>query len=200
MASASDQNNYNTGGYIAFIGSMVFTIGFFIYVSFIHKGVDLKEVSQPDSAPAESPAAETPSQDPAPAAGESGPGASRSPSQPWVSSVAQVERGHGLYKTACASCHGVEGKGDGPAARGFQPRDLVAGQWRHGGDSLSLFDTITNGVDGTAMASFAYMPAVDRWALVHYVRSITENVIADNRASNHAGDRESFFSEAAKLN
>ncbi|MCM2282568.1 MAG: hypothetical protein NDI61_12060, partial [Bdellovibrionaceae bacterium] len=69
MASASDQNHYNTGGYIAFIGSMVFTILFFIYISFIHKGVDLKEVTQPDApasetqgAPGEAPPAAPPAE------------------------------------------------------------------------------------------------------------------------------------------
>ena len=40
-----DQNDYNKGGMIAFVFSMAFTLLFFVYVSFVHKGVDLKEVA-----------------------------------------------------------------------------------------------------------------------------------------------------------
>jgi len=36
--------DYNRGGYIAFMFSMAVTILFFIYISFIHPGVDLKEM------------------------------------------------------------------------------------------------------------------------------------------------------------
>jgi uncharacterized membrane protein len=38
--------DYNRGGYIAFMFSMAFTIVFFIYIAFIHPGVDLKEIKQ----------------------------------------------------------------------------------------------------------------------------------------------------------
>lgn len=190
MASASDQNHHNTGGYIAFIGSMVFTILFFIYISFIHKGVDLKEVSQPEGKQ-EAPAGATDS-GAAPAGGADASGVMPATQQPWNESTAMVERGHELYKTACATCHGGDGRGTGPAARNIQPRDLVAGNWKLGGDSLALFNTITKGIEGTGMASFAYMPTTDRWALVHYVRSITKNRIADNQ--------DYLVAEAAKLN
>ena len=39
-----NMGDYNRGGYIAFMFSMVFTMAFFIYIAFIHPGVDLKEV------------------------------------------------------------------------------------------------------------------------------------------------------------
>lgn len=191
--TASDQNSYNRGGYIAFIFSMAFTILFFIWISFIHEGVDLKEVTDPNSAPSQqAPAPEEAAPD-APS-GSSGQldDLNLQNSAPWVSSVAQVDRGHELYSKACATCHGIDGKGTGPAARNTHPRDLVTGQWKFGGDSIALFNTITQGVDGTGMAAFAYMPASDRWALVHYIRSITQNLVADNQ------DR--LLAEAATLN
>jgi hypothetical protein len=66
--------DYNRGGYIAFMGSMAFTLAFFIYIAFIHPGVDLHEiqaaqsqkqdqqkeapVAQPDAQPAQEPAPE----------------------------------------------------------------------------------------------------------------------------------------------
>ena len=53
--------DYNRGGYIAFMFSMAFTIVFFIYIAFIHPGVDLKELKIPETqkeAPVAPPAAE----------------------------------------------------------------------------------------------------------------------------------------------
>lgn len=35
--------------------------------------------------------------------------------------VAQGSEGAALFKTLCASCHGVDGRGDGPAAGAMQP-------------------------------------------------------------------------------
>src|SRR3569832_810804 len=37
-------------------------------------------------------------------------------------SAADLSRGKVLYDAHCASCHGIEGKGNGPAAAGFNPR------------------------------------------------------------------------------
>jgi len=36
--------DYNRGGFIAFMFSMVFTLAFFVYIAFIHPGVDLHEI------------------------------------------------------------------------------------------------------------------------------------------------------------
>ena len=41
--------DYNRGGYIAFMFSMAFTVVFFIYLAFIHPGVDLKEIQIPQT-------------------------------------------------------------------------------------------------------------------------------------------------------
>jgi mono/diheme cytochrome c family protein len=35
---------------------------------------------------------------------------------------AQGNEGAALFKTLCASCHGIDGRGDGPAAEAMQPR------------------------------------------------------------------------------
>ena len=42
-------DNYNRGGYYAFIFSMAFSLLFFVYVTFMHPGINLKEV--PAAAP-----------------------------------------------------------------------------------------------------------------------------------------------------
>jgi len=59
--------DYNRGGMIAFMGSMAFTIVFFIYIAFLHPGVDLKEIQVPTEQTKEAPVEQQPPAD-APAA------------------------------------------------------------------------------------------------------------------------------------
>ncbi|MCJ8275451.1 MAG: hypothetical protein HRT44_12660 [Bdellovibrionales bacterium] len=64
MSQSYQHGDYNRGGMIAFAFSMVFTLAFFVYVAFVHIGVDLKELEaaqpktekaaeQPDGEPTE---------------------------------------------------------------------------------------------------------------------------------------------------
>lgn len=48
--------------------------------------------------------------------------------EPWTSpefSTASIDRGKVIYKEYCSQCHGVTGKGDGPAASGLEPRPAI---------------------------------------------------------------------------
>jgi mono/diheme cytochrome c family protein len=48
--------------------------------------------------------------------------------EPWTSTEfasADVGRGKVLYKEYCAQCHGLTGKGDGPAASGLEPKPAI---------------------------------------------------------------------------
>ena len=48
--------------------------------------------------------------------------------EPWTSpefSQADAGRGNVLYKEYCAQCHGLTGKGDGPAASGLEPKSAI---------------------------------------------------------------------------
>ncbi len=51
MANDYNPDDHNRGGKIAFLFAMFFNILFFIYIAFIHEGVDLKEI--PEEIPAE---------------------------------------------------------------------------------------------------------------------------------------------------
>lgn len=44
-----------------------------------------------------------------------------------------IQKGKGLYQKHCTLCHGIEGRGDGPAARGLKPKpsNLVAMSGMH---------------------------------------------------------------------
>ena len=161
-------DNYNRGGYVAFLFSMGFSLLFFVYVTVVHPGIDLKEI--PEQAPA--------SPDGQPAFDIA------SVKNPWVSSEEMVTHGKKTYASNCAVCHGDKGLGDGAAGKALKPppRNLVEGKWTKGGDSIGLYVTLTNGIQGGSMASFAHLKPTDRWSLVHFIRSITKDLVKDDAA------------------
>ena len=170
MSGHDSDDKYNRGGMIAFMFSMAFVFVFFFYIVAIHKGIDLQQNEVDPHAPGAENAA--PAFDLTKVA------------EPWVSTPEIVAYGQKSYKTNCALCHGAEGKGDGPSAAGInpKPRNLVEGRWTQGEGSIAHFNVITNGIAGTSMASFAHFKPADRWALVHYIDSITENKSKDDPA------------------
>lgn len=86
-------------------------------------------------------------------------------------SAPNLARGASLYAEQCAACHGVTGAGDGPNAKGLNPPPIAfTDAGRAGERSLfGLYQVIGQGLDGTAMPSFAHLPEADRWALAFYV-------------------------------
>jgi mono/diheme cytochrome c family protein len=86
----------------------------------------------------------------------------------------QMKTGEELYNQQCTTCHGESGKGDGPAGSGLQPapRNFHATdvKWTKGTSPLNIFNTLTNGIEGSAMASYSTLSEDERWALTHYVR------------------------------
>jgi len=76
-----------------------------------------------------------------------------------------------LYSENCASCHGVNGAGDGPLAAGMQPPPVdFTDRKRYAQRNLyGLYNTITQGVPDTSMKPFHEMSADDRWSLAFYV-------------------------------
>ncbi|HEX2688532.1 MAG TPA: c-type cytochrome [Kofleriaceae bacterium] len=95
----------------------------------------------------------------------------------------RIARGQQLYGTAgCASCHGKDGRGDGPAASSLtyqssglraSPRDFRIGRFHRGTRLADLYLTIVTGLDGTPMASFAKVLLPDElWDAAMYVHSL----------------------------
>jgi len=79
--------------------------------------------------------------------------------------------GERLYQQQCAACHGTSGRADGPAAAGMDPppiafADLARARER---SVFGLYQVIHQGLDGTAMTSFAHLPNDEQWALAFYV-------------------------------
>jgi cytochrome c oxidase cbb3-type subunit I/II len=94
-----------------------------------------------------------------------------------------IADGKVLYERAkCAECHGERGKGDGPSAptlkddfdRPIRPADFTRGEFRGGATVVDVYRTMTTGLDGTPMPSFAdTMSDADRWAISYYVLSLS---------------------------
>jgi mono/diheme cytochrome c family protein len=86
-----------------------------------------------------------------------------------------LARGKELYAKNCAQCHGPTGMGDGPGGKGLNPppRNLTRAEgWKNGTRRPEIFKTLTEGVKGGAMASFAYLSLRDRMSLVHHVQTL----------------------------
>ena len=71
--------------------------------------------------------------------------------------------GAALWMRNCAGCHGVEGRGDGPAAEWLKPAptDLTARQFA----PAYIADVLWNGVDGTSMPAWRDHSMADLAAL-----------------------------------
>ena len=95
-------------------------------------------------------------------------GLTRAPKQ-WPS----LKRGSELFARNCASCHGVTGRGDGPAGAALEPKpaNFMDSERMSGISPFQAFNTIRLGVPGTAMAPFALSES-ETWDLAFYVSSL----------------------------
>lgn len=82
-----------------------------------------------------------------------------------------LARGATLYGQNCAACHGAAGDGHGPKAAKLDtpPIAFTEADRARQRSVFGLYQVITQGLDGTAMASFDGLPPDDRWALAFYV-------------------------------
>lgn len=96
--------------------------------------------------------------------------------QAWKLSVAPRQppdllQGTRLFAQHCAACHGAEGRGDGPLAKGMQPSpsDFHDEARMRQRSLYGLYNTISLGVGGTPMRGFTEFSDADRWALAFFV-------------------------------
>lgn len=104
--------------------------------------------------------------------GTQGASALRPTSNPLAATAQSLQTGRELYEQHCQSCHGGEGKGDGPLASSLTPppSDLKTHVPLHG--DLELFRFVQKGVDGSAMRSFQYTLKPEQiWHILNYLRS-----------------------------
>lgn len=86
-----------------------------------------------------------------------------------------LKRGAAMYEAQCASCHGAQGRGDGPLAASLKPPPIAfADRERARSRSvLALYQIVSQGVAGTSMPGFAALPDNDRWALAFHVGTLS---------------------------
>lgn len=156
---SNQQDYHNSGGLFALLGSIVFVFAFFFYIAVIHKGIDLGEnVSEPikagevqfDLAAAK---------------------------EPWMATDDIVKAGAKIYKQNCALCHGTKGDLVGGIAAA---RHLVEGKWSQGEGLIAHYKMLQVGIAGSQMAGFkAQLKPFERWAVLHFIESITNNKSTD---------------------
>jgi cytochrome c5 len=92
--------------------------------------------------------------------------------------------GKELYNTSCASCHGNGGKGDGVAGAALnpKPRNFLSKEgWKNGMKISQMYKTIVEGIAGSGMTSYEYLPNKDKFALIHYIRSLRNDFPVDTK-------------------
>jgi len=89
--------------------------------------------------------------------------------QPGSSPSNDAERAAGekIFRSHCASCHGLNGVGgSGPS--------LTTGIFYHGSTDTDLYRNISEGIPGTAMPD-QFFSSAQLWQIVAYVRSISSH-------------------------
>jgi len=99
----------------------------------------------------------------------------------------RVAHGKAVFLSGgCASCHGMEGHGDGPAATALhyengqsaRPRDLTLPHYHRGSRLPELYTTLMAGLDGTPMGTFGkVLSHDDLWDVVMFVNSISPRYV-----------------------
>jgi mono/diheme cytochrome c family protein len=80
------------------------------------------------------------------------------PPPPEVARDALLSRGREIFLARCATCHGHEGRGDGPIARhllGPPVGNLTDDHWKHGDRPEQVIAVIAQGVPNTRMEGWS---------------------------------------------
>lgn len=100
------------------------------------------------------------------------------------SSPALVEKGKQLFQTACASCHGAEGMGDGAAGVALNPKPRnfhsVDG-WKFGRKATEIYSTLQKGILTSGMPGFDYLAPSDRIAIIQFIKTWMPNPPQDTQ-------------------
>ncbi len=85
-----------------------------------------------------------------------------------------LQAGRKVFEMQCASCHGLQGRGDGPAAKALKPSPANFQDEKVMADlsPFKIFNAARVGIQGTAMAGFTTISDKDLWAVSFYVASL----------------------------
>ena len=122
--------------------------------------------------------------------------------QAWSLSVSpqeppDLQQAARLFAQHCAACHGAQGRGDGPLAKGMEPppSDLHDEARMSKRSLYGLYNTITLGVRGTSMRASTELSEADRWALAFFAGDLRADseVVAKGEALWRQGEGKTAF-------
>ena len=114
---------------------------------------------------------------------------------PYAGDARIAKIGESQYRANCAFCHGLGARGGGRGP------DLTRTPKKHGDTDAEIFNTINNGVPGTAMPPNGAtqqgvgMTEEEVWQVITYIRSVERKPVPVR--GNAAHGRELFFGSAA---
>jgi mono/diheme cytochrome c family protein len=94
---------------------------------------------------------------------------------PLANDEKTLKKGKKIYEKLCSTCHGVTGKGDGPAGKALNPKpaDHTSKKVQKQGDG-AIYWKISTGKG--SMPSFKnLLSKTERWQLTAYIRKLEEN-------------------------
>jgi putative heme-binding domain-containing protein len=113
---------------------------------------------------------------------------------PYAGDAKMAKLGEFEFRANCAFCHGLGGRGGGRGP------DLTRTPKKHGDSDSDIFNTINNGVPGTAMPPNGAtqqgvgMTEQEVWQVVTYIRSVEKKPDVINGDPKHG--RELFYGQA----
>lgn len=114
---------------------------------------------------------------------------------PYAGNATMAKRGEYQFRINCAFCHGLGAKGGGRGP------DLTRATKRHGNSDAELFNTINNGVAGTAMppngttGQGVGMTNEEIWQVITYIRSVEVKAPVEP-VGNAAHGKQLFYGDA----
>ena len=105
---------------------------------------------------------------------------------PIVPDEESLKVGASLFSQQCAVCHGEQGRGDGPAAKGLNPKPANFLDREHSSiyGPGEKFWIIGNGSGETGMPAFPSLSLMDRWNLVNHIYHLQRDK-ADTEKHDH---------------
>lgn len=108
------------------------------------------------------------------------------PAEPaWLRDASQLQQraaaGRGMFRSMCASCHGENADGKGPAASALKddagdpapPADVRQPHLRNGDEPRDIYRVLMTGLNGTPMISFAdALTAEQKWDIIAYILTL----------------------------
>lgn len=100
-----------------------------------------------------------------------------------------IAEGKALYERFCASCHGVDGKGQGKVGVVYQGVANLAGGQIAKYNGGHIFHVITHG-KGRMWPHASQMNALERWKIVQYVHVLQGQIDEEGKSPNAEGEGE----------